>query len=111
MEMFNVKKTSTYDVRKWIEEIVPEITAYQNSKLWEEEWYDKVRYSEYVLYKKQKKKTPNFFLRLTMPFAWLIWLIMLVCLPVNYIITGDWKYDHRIYDYIFKWMDKVLPIM
>lgn len=51
-----------------------------------------------------EKKTPiSPWVRLTLPFALLTWLLMFVSLPINFIITGQWGYSlegSRIYNWM-----------
>ncbi len=39
-----------------------------------------------------EKEVKPFWLRMTLPLAFLIWLILFVFLPINYIIIGRWGY-------------------
>lgn len=51
-----------------------------------------------------EKKTPvRPLLRITLPFALLILSLMLVCLPINFIITGEWSYSLKKGNYIYNW--------
>lgn len=41
----------------------------------------------------QTKVKSNAFIRLTLPLFFVCWLILLICLPINYLIKGEWGYS------------------
>ena len=52
-----------------------------------------------------EKKTPiKWWIRITLPFALLLMLLMLIFLPFNYMFTGEWGYSlgdkNRILNYL-----------
>lgn len=51
-----------------------------------------------------EKKTPvSLWLRLTMPFAILTMVIMLVLIPFNFLITGHWLYSYSKNNRLLNW--------
>lgn len=40
----------------------------------------------------EEKTSVSFWIRLTFPFALLLMLLMIICLPICYLITGNWRY-------------------
>lgn len=51
-----------------------------------------------------KKKTPiNPLIRLTLPFALILLLLMLISLPLVYIITGQWGYSLGKKNRVLNW--------
>lgn len=64
---------------------------------------DCLRGSDLEFYKKELIKTP-ILIRLTLPFALIIMLILLIGLPVNYIICGKWGYK-------WKWLSNWLRML
>lgn len=52
---------------------------------------DKLRGSNIKFYKTEKKETP-LLIRLTLPFAIILFLALFLLLPIKYVITGRWGY-------------------
>jgi hypothetical protein len=52
---------------------------------------DNMRGSNMEFYYKEEIKT-SLLIRLTLPFALIIMLILLIVMPINYIISGKWGY-------------------
>jgi hypothetical protein len=51
-----------------------------------------------------KKETPvSPLMRLTLPFAIILLLLMLIGLPIIFLITGSWFYPHTKEDRILNW--------
>jgi len=42
-------------------------------------------------------------LRLTLPFAIILFILMFISLPINFIITGSWGYPLKEKNYILNW--------
>jgi hypothetical protein len=76
------------------------------SKLDSEELCD--RFSELGVDFFYEKKTPvSLWLRLTMPFAFITMLLMLIGTPLNFLITGNWGYSLGKNNYILNWLRAV----
>jgi len=52
----------------------------------------------------EEKKSINPLLRLTMPFALLVMVVMIVGIPVNFLITGNWGYSLGENNRILNWL-------
>ncbi len=53
-------------------------------------------------YYEEKTKVP-FWMRLTLPFALLLTIIMLLATPINFIFTGEWGYSLGDKNIILNW--------
>ncbi len=62
------------------------------------------RFSELGMdfYTKEKTKV-NKYIRITLPFALILWVIMFILLPINYMIFGRWGYSLGEKNYILNW--------
>lgn len=54
------------------------------------------------LYSDKAKPVPKY-IRLTLPFALILILIMFIGLPINFMITGNWGYDFNEKNRIYNW--------
>lgn len=64
---------------------------------------DKLRGSHLYFYRQDKEKTP-IWIRFTLPFAFVLLLLMIVFMPISYIITGEWGYKNK---FVLNWMNKL----
>jgi len=88
MRLINLKRASNFEVQKWIEESIPELTKYQKNKIIDDEI---VRLAPYEFYKRGKK-VDSIWVRLSVVFIPIAWMILLIGLPFNFFITGKWGY-------------------
>ncbi len=56
-----------------------------------EQVYDKIRFSDIEMYKKDKKKT-NILMRSTMPLALVVIVLLVVFSPITFIFRGTWAH-------------------
>jgi hypothetical protein len=61
-----------------------------------------MRGSGLIIYKMSNNKVP-FYIRITLPFAIITMILMLLLLPVNFIFTGRWRYN---IEFIASWFRK-----
>lgn len=55
-----------------------------------------------------EEKTPvPIWLRLTMPFAFIVMLLMLIGTPINFLITGNWGYSLGEKNRLLNWFRAV----
>lgn len=101
MKLHNLEKVSNYKVQDWLKKSIPELTEYQKQRIRDDEI---VRFAPFEFYKR-RKKVDNFFLRLTILFIPIVWLLLVVSLPFNFIITGRWGYDYDKLNWFTKWMN------
>lgn len=102
MNLRNIQKANDYEVENWLKESIPELTSYQKSKIYDNEI---IRFSPFEFYK-EKETTSNIWLRLSVIFLPVVWIILLLFLPITFILTGRWGYNKR-FNWILNWMDKV----
>lgn len=72
------------------------------SKIDSEELCDRLQELNMDFYYEQK--TPiNPLIRLTLPFALIVMLIMIIVLPINFFLTGSWGYRLKEENYLLNW--------
>lgn len=55
-----------------------------------------------------EKRTPvSFWTRLTMPFAFIVMLLMLIGIPINFLISGNWGYSLTDRNFLHNWFRAV----
>lgn len=101
MRLLNLKQVDDFKVRNWIEKSIPELTVYQKEKIRENEI---VRFAPFYFMEKGKKVN-NLFLRLSIILIIPTIAIMVILLPVNFIITGNWGYSDKS-KWIGNWITK-----
>ena len=99
MRILNLKKAHDLDVQKWIFESIPELTAYQKQKIRDNEI---VRFAPFE-FMEHTEKVNNIFLRLSIIFIIPVFILLMIGLPINFIITGSWGYNKR-FDWFAKWV-------
>lgn len=100
MNLFSLKRASTLDVERYFTEEL-KLSPYQKEKA-----HDVFRESPYYFYE-SKEKTKSVWVRSTI-FAWFVAFVLLVIfLPVNFIITGRWGYDDKKIRWYINWTDSL----
>lgn len=101
MKLHNLKKASDYEVKEWIFKSIPNLTQHQKTTI-SDDYNCMIRRAPFEFYKK-KKKVNNFFIRLTIvPFVF-VYLLLLLGLPFNFILTGMWGYSSKTINWFDKW--------
>lgn len=95
---WKVKKLDYFSVALELKNRIPEL-----KKIDCEIIADKLRGSNLEFYKTVEMETP-FFIRLTLPFAVIFFLLLLIFMPINYFITGEWGYK---IEWFKNWMNKL----
>lgn len=57
-----------------------------------------------VYYEQKGNRAPSVIVRLTLPFAIITFVLLLLLKPVNYLITGNWYYNMRYFAPIVNWL-------
>jgi hypothetical protein len=99
MKLINLKKVSDYKVNEWLEKTIPELTPYQKQKIYNNEI---VRFAPFYFYER-RKKVNNILLRFSIIFILPVLLVLIISLPFNFFITGDWGYSNI--DWYSKWLN------
>ena len=99
MKLFRYKIVSAINVSQRLKERM-EFSTYQKSIL--TQTLEDLPY-QFVSFEKPKK--PNMFIRLTIPFFLIFWLLLILFMPIKWIITGNGTYDVKgnVYKLIKGW--------
>lgn len=97
MKLINLKKTSNYKVSRWLEESIPELTAYQKEMIRDERLIRSAPFEFYA----RREKVNNIFVRLSVIFVPIALIVLLLGIPFNFFVTGNWGYQ-RI-EWFSKW--------
>ena len=101
MKLHNLQPATDLEVEAWLRESIPELTPYQKSKMMDDEI---IRFAPFQFFK-VNSKVSNPWLRLTVIFIPLVWLILFIGLFFNFIITGRWGYSGA--KWFYKWTHAV----
>lgn len=93
MQLSHLKRVNNFEVERWLSEEL-ELTPYQKSRMSDREI---VRFSSFYFYKAAKEKS-SLGWRLTLPFFLLYYILAVISLPFNFLITGKWGYGRDFYD-------------
>lgn len=99
MNLTNLKRASNFEVEEWLEKNIVELTTYQKQKMSEDEI---IRFSPFKFFK-HRKKVDNILVRLTVIFIPIVWIILFLTLPINFLITGNWGYKYDKLNWFNKW--------
>lgn len=103
MNYHNYKKASDYDVLAWLERSIVEMTPYQKQKLRDNET---IRFAPFEFYKR-RKQVKSFWLRLTIILMPIVWVILFISLPFNFLFTGSWGYKYERVKWFDKWRNSI----
>lgn len=78
-------------------EIFPELSKIDNEELCSR--FQKLNMEFYY----EKKEPVILWIRLTLPFALILIVLMFLCLPINFMFTGHWGYKLGKNNYVFNW--------
>lgn len=53
-------------------------------------------------YTERQTKVP-FFVRITLPFAVLLFILMLIFIPIRFLVKGTWSYDLNNKNIVYNW--------
>ena len=105
MKLHQLERASRYDVQKWLENNLRNLTPDQIYWLRTE---DIVTYSPFYFYQQSKKNKTSVFWRLSLPFFLIYIILIIVFLPVKWIFSGRWGYSQNFYDnFHAKWSRKI----
>lgn len=93
---WRVKKKSTNFLAYELRNAIPELERLTTEEV---ESYIRDLDVEFI-YKEKVKAKP--LIRLTLPFAFIVWLLMVMFLPVNYLIIGKWGYQNEFFENWFR---------
>lgn len=105
MNLHNYKKANDYDVIEWLERAIVEITPYQKQKLRDNET---IRFAPFK-FMESRKKVNNVWLRFTVIFLPIVWILLVMSMPFVYFFTGQWGYRYDSIKWYDKWYSSVCP--
>lgn len=88
-------------VAKWLRENIPEITTYQKEKI-DAEF---VRDMPFYLFEKRDSKQGNILWRLSLIPYLVMYVILVLGLPFNFLITGEWGYVKI--EWMMSWSNRI----
>ena len=100
MKLLNLKKVNNTKVENWLFYNIPKLTKYQKESIQQNEI---IQHAPFTFYE-HRKCNSNILMRLTIIFIPIIWLLLVISLPINFIIFGKWGYN-RLNWYMW-WMNK-----
>jgi hypothetical protein len=99
MKLINLKRVDDYNVEKWLENSIPDLTEHQKQCIENDEI---IRFAPFYFMEK-RKKTSNVFLRFTIIFMLPVIILLILGLPFNYFITGRWGYNDKMLKWYSNW--------
>ena len=92
MRLYDLQKVWDSDVVKWLEDNIPELTAYQKEKIRDKEI---VRFAPFY-FMKRTKKVNNILTRFSVVLLLPVLILLIIGLPINFFITGKWGYSEKM---------------
>jgi len=89
MKLINLKKVNDYTVEDWLENNIKELTPYQKEWIRDQEI---VRSAPFEFYER-RKKIDNIFIRLSVIVMPVVFCVIVIGLPINFLIKGKWGYN------------------
>lgn len=98
MGLINLKQVPDYRVKEWLMKSIRDLTPFQKEWIINDEI---IRFAPFKFYER-KKKVKNIYVRLSIIFIPIPFIVLFLGLPFNFIITGSWGYN-RI-DWFSDWL-------
>lgn len=102
MNLHNYKKAPNNEVRDWLIESF-DMTYEQCRKFYHDDILDDAPFEFF----KEREKTENFWIRLTVIAYPIVWILLFIGMPFNFIITGKWGYDGKLVKFLTKWLNSI----
>ena len=90
MNLLRYKRADNYEVEEWIAENIRDLTKEQKRWISDDEI---VRFSE-IKFFKEVEKVSNPLIRITVFLFPIVWFLIFLTLPFNFIIRGYWGYKN-----------------
>ena len=100
MNLVNLKRVNHYDVNKWLEKEIRDLTPYQKQRIWDDEIARRAPF----YFMEKRKRSKNILVRLTLIFVPPVFIILAMGLPFNFILTGNWGYSDKSMGWYGKWL-------
>jgi len=98
MDLSQLKRVDFLEVKSWLYKEI-ELTPYQYSHM------DDI-YNPFYFYKRKEKIKTSFKWRLTLPIFGIIYLLLVIGLPFNFVFKGNWGYDEKFIKSFRTWASK-----
>ena len=102
MNFRNLKRANNYEFENWLVSNLPNISKSQKEAIL---YNEALNYSGFYIFKRVKK-VKSFWLRLSIILVPIVWLLLIILLPINFIINGTWGYGKKL-DFILDWLDRI----
>lgn len=99
MKLVNLKKANNLEVERWLDKSIPELTPYQRQKIRDLEI---VRFAPFE-FMQRIKPVSNVLIRISVIALLVTYILLVISLPLNFIITGTWGYNDRKIKWFSKW--------
>jgi len=99
MSLSRLERVDFLEIKSWLYKGL-ELTSYQYSRL------DDI-YIPYYFYKQKEKIETSFKWRSTIPMFGIIYLLLIIGLPFNFIFKGNWGYNEKFIKIFKTWAFKV----
>jgi len=107
MRIRNLKQVDNKKVNDWLCDIIPDITPEQENALMDN--IEDRRICPYYFYESYKRKAKPM-MRFTILFLFIFSLLILLAMPINYFITGEFRYTQtRFMKFYEMWLYAVFP--
>jgi hypothetical protein len=100
MNLINLKKVNNFEVERWLERSIKDLTPYQKERLSDDEI---IRFAPFY-FMERRQKTDNILMRFSILFIIPVFIFILIGLPINYFITGSWGYNYEKMRWFSKWV-------
>lgn len=105
MKFSQLQPAANYEVEKWLETSIRNLTDDQKRWIYNEEI---VRFSPFQFYKRVKKEKPTILWRLSALFYPIYLILLILFNPIKWIFTGEWGYGEKFLDgFHYKWTRKI----
>lgn len=101
--IINKKSVQDFEVKEWLLNAIPELSEKQKDSIRVGDVTDVCPFEIY----KSRKKIKSIWFRLTIIIYFPLFLLLLIFLPINFLITGYWGYQKKYWNWFFKWYEKL----
>ena len=97
------RELTEYELRDLLKKTFPKIYNDFNSVEVDEKCQDIL--DDYDIFTQEVVNVTPFFVRLSLPFAVIVVIIMLIFKPIFFMFTGKWYFDEIKTKWIYNWLD------
>lgn len=105
MKLSQLERANEWEVSKWLEENIVELTPYQKQKLSD---HEVLRFSPFYFYKRSEQRKVSILWRFSIILYPIYIIAILLFNPIKWILTGKWGYSQKFFDnFHAKWNRKM----